>query len=256
MTVLILGGIREAVMLASELHQSGVRVIYSIAGLVRQPDLECAVISGGFRQSGGLELFLRREEISMVVDVTHPYASKMSAQATVACQSVGIPCWRYLRSSWQPRSGDEWIEFNDWEDLHPALAGFKAVLFAIGRLPESFVNLLYKSSGDTGQQQWVRSAIEPEFALPPSMQWIEDIGPFELDGERRLFRQHGFDAIVCKNSGGSHTNAKIQIARESGLPVFIQRRPELSAVDRQFEALDDCCRAIQALSRVSVANAG
>ena len=55
MRLLLLGGTHEAKSLARDLHQRGLPLVYSIAGLVRQPDLPCEVISGGFsRWADGL----------------------------------------------------------------------------------------------------------------------------------------------------------------------------------------------------------
>ena len=50
-------------------------------------------------------------------------------------------------------------------------------------------------------------------------------GPFEIDDELRLLRQHKIDAIVAKNSGGAPTYAKIGAARVLGLPVVMITRP-------------------------------
>ena len=61
--ILILGGTADGRHLAAALHKSGCAVIYSVAGLVRQPELECAVISGGFTKFGGLSAYIEKEHI-------------------------------------------------------------------------------------------------------------------------------------------------------------------------------------------------
>ena len=63
-------------------------------------------------------------------------------------------------------------------------------------------------------------------------------GPFDLAGERQLLARHRIDTIVCKNSGGAATEAKLIAARELGLRVVMRRRPprpELPTV-RSIEA--------------------
>ena len=40
--------------------------------------------------------------------------------------------------------------------------------------------------------------------------------------------QRGIDLIVTKNSGGDATYAKIEVARELGIPVVMIRRPEIA----------------------------
>ena len=72
------------------------------------------------------------------------------------------------------------------------------------------------------------------------MEWIEAIGPFDLDTERALFSRYAFDALVSKNSGGAATAAKLEVARENAVPVYLLRRPELPPVDAEFDAVERC----------------
>lgn len=244
MNLLVLGGISEAVTLARDLHRREVKLIYSIAGLVRQPQLDCKVISGGFSQIGGLEAYLESEQITMVLDVTHPYAWKMSAQAVTTAASCEIPCWRYLRPGWEQQEGDNWQQFDNWNQLNLALVDHEAVFFTTGRLHHSFVDDLYECTRGTAQKQWLRSATRPAFLLPPSMTWIEDIGPYDVDAERKLMNKFKIDAVISKNSGGNHARAKLEIARERQIPVYMLRRPQLAETTREFDDIDECRDAL------------
>ncbi|MEM7565422.1 MAG: precorrin-6A/cobalt-precorrin-6A reductase [Pseudomonadota bacterium] len=238
MKVLLLGGTNEAIKLAQDLQDSDVELIYSLAGLVRQPDLKCRVVSGGFSQIGGFQKFLETESIDHVFDATHPYASKMSQQAVDTCRDLEIPCWRYVRPPWEAKDEDNWHEFVAWEHLSHALVDHQAVLFTAGRLSQEFVDDLYQWTRNTVQRQWLRSATKPAFSLPPSMTWIEAIGPYDLDPERDLLDRFKIDAVVCKNSGGTHASAKLEAARERGIPVYMLCRPELVEVDQEFDDID------------------
>lgn len=60
----------------------------------------------------------------------------------------------------------------------------------------------------------------------------------------------GIDVVVSKNSGGTATEAKLDVARERRLPVVMLRRPPLPDADRAFDlaaalidALDPAARA-------------
>jgi precorrin-6A/cobalt-precorrin-6A reductase len=244
MTVLLLGGTADAITLAHTLHRRDIKLIYSIAGLVRQPELPCAVISGGFSRYGGLRAYIDSERISMLIDATHPYAAKMSNTAARVGAEAGIPCWRYLRPPWATQEGDNWHEFERWEQLADALFDHEAVFFTVGRLPQTFVDSLYLWSRNNAQRQWVRSAIKPAFDMPPSMSWIEAIGPYELELERELMKKHRIDALVSKNSGGAQTVAKLEIARERKIPVYMLKCPILPPVEREYSDLGECCEQI------------
>lgn len=257
MTVLVLGGTAEAVALAKTLYGRGVALVYSVAGLVRQPELPCPVISGGFSRHGGLVAYLNARGITLVLDATHPYAAQMSANAAHASRAVGIACWRYLRRPWAAGSGDDWRDFEDWAQLVDALRDHRAVFFTVGQVPRSFVDSLVQQTRGSSQRQWLRSALRPDFELAPSMTWIQAIGPFELEQERALMNSYGIDALVSKNSGGAHTAAKLAVARERRIPVYMLRRPTLSPVDCEFHDLEACCaRVIEVAGSRRNANVG
>ena len=247
MSLLLLGGTADARRLAQRLSAQGVDLIYSIAGRVRQPELDCPIVSGGFSMHGGLERFIASRGIEAMLDVTHPYAEKMSAGAVSAALSSGIPLWRYQRPAWQPQSGDDWREFASWSELPSHLAGFRSVFFTCGQLSAEIIEHL---DADGRQSQLLRTAVQPEYPLPQSMTWIEDIGPFEIDAERRLFQQHAVDLLVSKNSGGESTAPKLTVARERGVPVLMLQRPVLPAVECEFDSLDECAEFV--LSQLSL----
>ncbi|AJQ92167.1 precorrin-6A/cobalt-precorrin-6A reductase [Gynuella sunshinyii] len=237
-SLLILGGTADARRLATRLSAQGIRLIYSVAGLVRKPDLDCDIVSGGFRQFGGLSAVIRRRHITAVLDATHPYAERMSRQALLSTRECGIPCWRLQRPAWQPQPGDDWQEYPDWSALLPALADKRSVFLSAGQLPlESLETLAcYRHCG---QQQLLRTAVAPVPALPEAMQWVKAIGPFGLEEERQLLQQHRIDAIVSKNSGGDATVAKLTAARQLGIPVLMLKRPWLPPADREFFQPDE-----------------
>lgn len=72
-----------------------------------------------------------------------------------------------------------------------------------------------------------------------------DRGPFTLAGELDLIRRHAIDVVVTKNSGGEMTAAKLEAAREIGLPVVMVWRPALPAGVRVVAAVDDAVRWVE-----------
>ncbi len=249
MTLLILGGTldaRRAVdALYAPLQQMGVDIIYSIAGLVRVPEMPCQVLVGGFRQFGGLHNYLRDKGITLLLDITHPYAATMSAIAAAASREQGIPCWRFQRPAWQPQSNDQWSEFNNWHELLPALDHKRSVFLTAGQLPAEALQAFEQRSACSNQQLWLRTAVAPKHQLAANMHWHKAIGPFALAAEIEFMQRAKIDALVTKNSGGDSTVAKLTAARELGVAVFMLRRPEPGAADKVFTDTETCQQRVQ-----------
>jgi precorrin-6A/cobalt-precorrin-6A reductase len=223
MRVLILAGTGEAAALAEAcVARPGVALICSLAGRTREPSpLPGELRIGGFGGAGGLAEFLEVRAIGRVIDATHPFAAQMARQAEQACRRVGVPRLRLLRPPWRRRPDDRWIEVS-------------RLVEAPGRLPELGRRaLLTVGQRDLAVFAGLRDVwllirtIEPPAALPTaSSVWLGARGPFAIEEELALMREHAIDVLVTKASGGEATYAKVAAARALGLPVLMVRRPE------------------------------
>lgn len=235
--ILVLGGTSDAKKIALELHNKGICIVYSIAGLVRTPVMPCELLVGGFTQFGGLTQYLKLKKIDAVLDVTHPFAKNMSTQAVRSTQEIQIPCWRFNRLPWVRQPKDQWLEFSNWHDLINSLKGKKSVFLTAGQLDQESINQLATYAG---QKQVLRTAVESSMCIPNSMTWVKAIGPFNEANETELISNHAVDALVCKNSGGAATEAKLLVARKKRIPVFMYQRPQLPCADLEFTEIDEC----------------
>jgi len=222
--ILILGGTGDARGLAAALVAAGTEVVSSLAGRVRDPRLpEGPVRIGGFGGADGLAAFLHAEGITAVVDATHPFAGGITANAAQAAVQAGVPLLVLSRP--------EWAADPSWHpvpDIHAAAAAVRAwpgrsVFLTTGRR-----DLAAFASDDT-HGFLIRTVDPPGGPVPARMTLIMDRGPYTVDGERALMREHGIGLLVTKNSGGPMTAAKLQAARDLGVRVIMVRRPPLPA---------------------------
>ena len=63
-------------------------------------------------------------------------------------------------------------------------------------------------------------------------------GPFSKEEEIALMRSWKISLLLCKNSGGEASFAKLLAARELSIPVLMVKRPELPEVS-QTESIDE-----------------
>lgn len=236
--ILLLGGVGDALAIARRLAPQD---IYSLAGLGKVPaDLPCQVRVGGYGGAEGLAAFMAAEGIDLLLDITHPYAAQISANAARAAELSGVPCWALRRPGWQAGGGDDWREVADWAALSTALEPYQRPFFTLGREPLAHLQAIPL------HQHWTVRCLD-DYPGTPRARVIGARGPFNLADERALFAAGQFDVLISKNSGSSATEPKLQVARELGLPVLLLARPPLPAVDQQFSAVEDVWSALQAL---------
>jgi precorrin-6A/cobalt-precorrin-6A reductase len=220
--ILILGGTGEARELAALLVADGADVLSSLAGRVRDPRLpDGAVRVGGFGGADGLAAFLREERITRLVDATHPFAGGITANAALAAADAGVPLLVLRRPAWE--TDPSWRFAGDIAEAAAAVRTWPGdgVFLTTGRRD------LAAFAADDAHRFLVRTVDPPEGAVPPHMTLILDRGPYTVEGECALLREHRIGLLVTKNSGGPMTAAKLRAAQDLGVDVVMVRRPPL-----------------------------
>lgn len=223
--LLILGGTTEASALAHAVAAQGIPAVFSYAGRVSAPRPQPVPMRvGGFGGVAGLLDYLRQNNITHVIDATHPFAAQMSRNAAQACGDLGLPLAALSRPEWQPVKGDQW---RDVADIDAAVAALdtppKRVFLALGRMHLA-------AFASQPQHHYLLRLVDDPGAPPlPKCQVVVARGPFGVTGDTALMQQHKTDVVVCKNAGGSGARAKLDAARALGLPVLMIARPVLPA---------------------------
>jgi precorrin-6A/cobalt-precorrin-6A reductase len=222
--ILILGGTTEARQLAEHLAgRTDYATIISLAGRTVEPrPLPVETRIGGFGGVEGLADYIRAQQISLVVDATHPFANRITANAAKAAGMTGVPILALCRPGWAPIEGDRWIPVDSVEAAVEALGELpRRVFLAIGRQEA------HQFSRAPQHSYLVRSVdpVEPQLDVP-DCRYILASGPFDEAAERALLARERIEVIVSKNSGGTATYGKIAAARSVGIPVVMVTRQE------------------------------
>jgi len=232
MRILLLGGTSEARALAARL-QPDVEVISSLAGRVPDPALpEGKVRIGGFGGAQGMRRWLADNSVDAVVDATHPYAARITANAATVCGEIGLPHLVLARPAWAP--GDAIVVPTDTAAAKAvADNGYSRVFLTTGRSGIA-------AFADVDAWFLIRAVTAPDPQdLPARHEIVLSRGPYRYDDELKLLRGHRIDAVVTKNSGGPMTRPKLDAAAALGVAVIMVDRPPLPEGVSTVDNVDD-----------------
>lgn len=219
--ILILGGTRDARDIADALVEAGYKVVSSLAGVTEQPMLPKGEVRiGGFGGAKGLESYLESGQIKIVIDATHPFAARMSAQAFEACRESGVLLLRFERAPWVAGEGDDWTVVSSAGDAAAALPSGARVLLTTGRKD---LEPFFARPDISGVARMIEA---PPVEPPANWQVLRERPPFTVGQESALMAENAISHLVTKNAGGAATEAKLLAARERHIPVVMIARPD------------------------------
>ncbi|MEM9715979.1 MAG: cobalt-precorrin-6A reductase [Pseudomonadota bacterium] len=219
MKILVLAGTAQARALCQSLQAQGYDVQASLAGATRKPmPLGVPTRVGGFGGVAGLQEYIQQNEIDVLIDATHPFANRMTANAA----SVDVTHHAILqRPAWVAGPSDFWTEMTAPEDAAQFVKPNQVVFLATGRQTiEAF--------GCLSEAYIYARIIDPPTAPYPSKgEYLQGRPPFSLEDEIKLFTDLKVDWLIVKNAGGPNSVSKLEAARALGIPVLMLERPTL-----------------------------
>ncbi|MEM8979527.1 MAG: cobalt-precorrin-6A reductase [Pseudomonadota bacterium] len=239
--ILLLAGTSEGREMAEGLEAKVVPFIASLAGATRAPGVQGEMWrTGGFGGAAGFEDFLEANQISAVLDLTHPFADRITQRSAKICAERGVPFAQVLRAPWKPGPGDLWHQVNSETECVDLIAAQEVVFLATGR------QTLDRFQGLKCRAVYCRQIDPPTGPFPFERgQFVIGRPPFSEAEEIALFKELEVDWLVVKNAGGDASRSKLDAARKLGIRVaMINRPPEgshkiLSTVEAAETWLDE-----------------
>lgn len=213
--ILLLGDTSEAEELAAALHDCG-------DCRLRRP-AELGLTAADLVDAARLQAVLRAHSIRLVINAAGPYEAALSDCALTAAVAAGGQVLRVIRPAWHRDLMDSWIEVASTAAAADICRWYgKRILVTLAEAD------LAAFAGNDRCHFIVRLPEPP--ARPPDLAHYDLIigrGPFPWLDERRLMMEQQIDLIVCRNSGGLASYAKIDVARDLAIPVVMISRPAL-----------------------------
>ena len=247
---LVLAGTKEARDFIAEWRaDSHVTMTASLAS--RTPyayDLGVETRIGGFSYVGtdgtpvsgdaAMAEFITKGRYAAVIDVTDPFAAKISANAYAAAQLAGVSYFQFVRPAWKPLGEDDWHYHDSWDALYQAV-NTRHLFVEAG---QEALNAL----APTSRAYITARMTEPPKAalsdLPENLKIIIGEPSQQVGEEEALFRKIKITAVATNLSGGKDNVAKLAAARHLGLSVHLVKRPDYP--DGWFGNLKSLHRAV------------
>ena len=237
--VLILGGTGKARELAQRIvpmFADVAEIISSQAGVTINPKaVPGRVVTGGFGGISGLVQFMKREQVRIIIDASHPFAETISDSAYVACTLNGAKRLTLGREVWNLPPEARWVEVENMESAANEVSNSaKRVFITTGRCGLNAFSKL--------KDVWflVRMLDQPSTPIDlVKHRIITGHPPFEFLAERELLLSNKIDTLVSKNSGGLEMMGKITAALENEIPIVLLRQPA-KLPGLWTSSIDDC----------------
>ncbi len=233
--ILVLAGTKDGRLLAKELAEAGYSVLASAVSLYGGAMLKeeaLGQVRYGPLDEEGLVSLMGEQNITMVIDATHPFATQARQNGWQACNRLQIPWLRLERQS---------LSAGDWGDatvlnVDDAGGAIQAATSISGNI--------FLATGSSSVAAFA-DALGPERLVvrllpdPAALQQCAFLGigpgrivavqgPFSMELNREMFRHFDAAVIISKESGKTGgLPEKIAAAAQLQIPIIVIGRPAL-----------------------------
>lgn len=227
--IIIFGGTTEGRLLAEFCVSQGIRAYVSVIsdyGADLLPDSALLYVRRQAMTQEEMEAFFRQNEISMVIDATHPYAAEVTANILHACENAGITRYRVVRN--QEETSAHARYFDTMAQLVAYLEQTSGGIFVTTGSKElsAFLKLPDYAARCTVRVLDAERIVMACQALGYLKEQIIALrGPFSVEENIAHFKQSGAKYLVTKESGSAGGfGEKLRAAKACGMEVLILKR--------------------------------
>lgn len=178
-----------------------------------------------------LEKVLKENNITMLIDASHPYAQVITKNAIIACERLNIEYLRYERPPVSEKFKDKIVKIKTYEELYNKLLKINGVILnTTGSVNiEKFVSMNLKNRIIHRVLPSVE-VMKKCFSLGIKTEDIIAIkGPIGYELNLSFIKQYDAKAIILKDSGmQGGTEEKIMAALDSNIEIFVHERSQNS----------------------------
>ena len=203
----IIGGTTEAGSLADFLKEKNEPYIMSVATEEGRDFFKNHKLKIGRMDALQMEQFCIEEKISLIADLSHPYALIVSQNAKKTAQNLNIKYLRFTRGTSQSSTDFEQNNFYIFEDMEGLCSFLKelkssTVFFTTGSKTVSDFEAFRSSNRFVYRILPTADSIEKcKNAGVATQDIIAMTGPFSQNLNEAMFKEYGASYIVMKDSG-------------------------------------------------------
>ncbi|MCQ6253598.1 precorrin-6A reductase [Methanocaldococcus sp.] len=229
MRVLLMGGTKDSVEIGKRLRSlDNLFILYtSTTDYGGKLGLEFAdkIIDKPLNKND-LNKTIKKYNIDVLIDATHPFAINASKNAMEVCKSNNIEYVRFERE-WKKIEHPNVIYVKDFEEGAKLAKKFKKIFHMAGiKNLKTVVDIVGK---DKVVARVLPISVNEALKILPQQNIVAMYGTFSKELNKYLIRDYGCDAIITKDSGSSGGfYEKVYGALEVGAKVIVVERPKLN----------------------------
>ncbi|KRQ85911.1 Precorrin-6A reductase [Caloramator mitchellensis] len=233
----VISGTSDAKRLLKNIHDK-VKYIATVATDEGEKEFEAFNVVSGRLNYEDMIKFIIKNEIKLIIDMSHPFAKEVSDNARKASEKMNIKYIRYLRNDIEL---DGALLFDDFEECAEFLEDKQGnVFFTIGSKNIGVFEKIKRG------RRFIYRVLPAEFSIAECRIYnvpMDDIiamkGTFSIELNAALFKEFGVKYVVMKDSGVEGGSVeKIQACKMLNIAPLVIRRPKEEGFNNLNEIME------------------